>query len=502
MSCCKRVVAVIGLCLGACVLVWWMVEQPGALAETKPQSTVAFDPYPNCRFGVTTGSDLLDYDVASLNAGWYLNWTTWMSPPHPGGAEYMQMVRLTQDGNGYAVSPPTTTLLSLVDAHPGATWLIGNEPDGFPLAADTDSMYPDIYARAYHDLYYLVKNRDPSAQIAIGAIIQPTPLRFEYLDTVWDTYYQTYSETMPVDIWNVHSFILRETTVVPDPEPCEGTIPIWGAYVPRGATAATGELYCIRDQDDLDIFWQRIREFRQWMASRGERNKPLIITEYGVLFPEDYDDEDGRLFSQPRVGAFMTSTFDLMLNETDPLIGYPYDDNRLVQRWAWFSLSEAEVMGGALFDEQTKDLRLLGQYFRDYTAAITPTVDLVVARTYAAPAVFWYEEAPVTTTLKAVVSNIGNISTSLPITVTFYDGPPGEPGTNPIGAELVIVGGLQGCADYEVVETEWSGLAVGTHQFYVKVTGEAGGLVTNNVAEGKVLVANYRVVLPTGSKDR
>jgi hypothetical protein len=474
-----------------------VASQPAALQTGVTAET---DSYPNCRFGVGVQGNIASYDTPSLNLGWYVDWGIRQSPPTPGGIEYVQMVRLKQqgtDGWDFKTGQSWTALTNAINANPGATWLIGNEPDS-PFQ---DDMVPGSYTRAYHDLYGFIKAQDPTAQVGIGGIVQPTPLRLAYLDTVWDTYYQVYSETMPVDLWNIHSFVLRETSVEPDPEPCgPDTVPVWGAYIPPGTVAQTGELYCIRDQDNLDIFWQRIRLFRQWMADKGERDKPLVITEYGVLFPEDYSDEDGRLFSQPRVGAYMTSTFDLMLNETDPKIGFPFDDNRLVQRWAWFSLSEADVMGGALFDPQTGELRLLGQYFQDYTSAISPTVDLLVARAYATPAVFWYEDAPVTATLKAVVSNVGNISATLPITVTFYDGPPGELGTNPIGAAMSVYGGLQGCADYGVVETQWSDLGPGAHRFYAVVTGGDDNSPTNNVAEGVVLVATQRVFLPLGFK--
>jgi hypothetical protein len=491
-----------GLCLGAFLLTWRIGGQHQAHVTAGVRLVSEMAVFPNCRFGVTAGNDVLDYDVASLNVGWYLNWSTWDSPPQPGGAEFMQMVRLEQVAWGYTVSPPTTTLLSLVDAHPSATWLIGNEPDGYQFADDTDSIDPTIYARAYHDLYELIKNRDPSAQIAIGPIIQPTPLRFEYLDTVWETYRQTYSETMPVDVWNVHSFILRETINPPVPEPCgSNTISVWGAFVPRGSSAQSGELYCIRDQDDLDIFWQRIRDFRQWMADRGERNKPLIITEYGVLFPEDYTDEDGVTFSADRVAMYMTGTFELLLNETDPFIGYPYDGNRLVQRWAWFSLSQDPYWwGGTLFDPATHQLRELGQQFQNYTTAISPTVDLLAAEAFTLPPVYWYADAPVTATLKAVVSNIGNISATVPVSVTFYDGPPGEAGTQMIGAPVVFSGRVGGCADFVTFETQWPGLPAGVHPFFVQVTGGGDEQNTNNVVEGKVLVASWRVFLPAAFK--
>jgi len=451
--------------------------------------------YPNCRFGAGAGPDINQYDVAALNLGWYVDWQSTQLPRPPAGLEYVQTIRLRQvDADGWAlVSPSLAQLTTTVQADPGSLWLIGNEPD----SPYQDDIVPRAYAHAYHDLYYLIKGLDPAARVAIGGIVQPTSLRFAYLDTVWETYRQAYGETMPVDVWNIHTFILRETIAPPDPEPCgPNTIPVWGAYIPPGSSAQTGGLYCVRDLDNIAIFKQRIREFREWMVEKGERYKPLIVTEYGVLFPEDYDDEDGQKFSAERVSVFMQRTFDFFLNEADPLIGYPYDENRLVQRWAWFSLSSNPYYwGGTLFDPATKALRLVGSEFQAYTRALTPTVDLSVARAFAEPSVFWYEDAPVTATLKAVVSNAGNISTALPITIAFYDGLPGEPSGSLIGSE-VITTGLHGCADYEIVETQWPGLIVGGHRFYIVVENADDSRSDNNTAEGMVLVANSRVFLP------
>jgi len=258
---------------------------------------------------------------------------------------------------------------------------------------------------------------------------------------------------------------------------------VWGAYVPPGSPAQAGELYCVRDQDNLDIFWQRIRDFRAWMAQKGQREKPLIITEYGVLFPEHYSDEDHRYFSQARVGLFMTRTFDLMLHETDSQIGYPYDADRLVQRWAWFSLSfDPDEMGGALFDPATHELRELGQTYGDYTSALLPAVDLMVTHAYPTPLAIPGDDAPVTVTLAAVVSNIGNISTTHPLSVAFYAGEPRAVDTYLIGA-LTIYGGLRGCADLEVVQMEWKDLALGQHPFFVEVSGVTGEPLSNNVAQ-------------------
>jgi hypothetical protein len=453
---------------------------------------------PNCRFGVGAVGDISRYDVAALNLGWYVNFVSTKTPKTPSGMEFVQTIRLRQVGSdGWEMwSPRPTEFTTTVQSNIGATWLVGNEPDS-PWQDDT---VPEAYATAYHDVYHQLKRLDPTAKVGIGSIVQPTPVRFAYLDRVWDAYRHEYAEDMPVDVWSIHTYILRETLNPPDPEPCEPvtkTIPVWGAYIPPGIPAQTGELYCVRDQDNLGVFQQRIREFRHWMAAKGQRDKPLIVTEFGVLFYEDFQDEDGEPFSQERVGTFMTATFDFLLNETDPLVGYPQDGDRLVQRWAWFSLNaNPRDWGGTLISE-TGELRPLGRYFQDYVSEITPAVDLYAVRAFASSAVFQHDGAPLTTTLKAIVSNIGNISTAMPISVTFYSVPASGTGTIILG-EVVVLGGLGGCADYETVEVEWAGLEPGFHRFFVEVTGSGDQDVSNNTAEGAILVATHRIFLPLG----
>jgi hypothetical protein len=455
------------------------------------------DHYPSCRFGVTVGGDVTSYDVSSLNVGWYLDWGTSVAPSQPGGAEYFQMVRLAQVGSSFTFQPATSTLYAVIDANPGAVWLIGNEQD---RRIYQDDLEPEIYARAYHHLYGLIKGRDPSAQIGIGGVVQPTPLRFQYLDLVWDTYMQEYGTAMPVDIWNVHSFILQE--ISPDhPQLDQPGYENWGAGIPRGTqfdNVMEGALYRYSQVVDLAVFRQRIIEFRQWMAAKGECDKPLIVTEYGVLLYEDFYDENGQQFPAERVGPFMQGTFDFFRTYTDTSIGYPADGYRLVQRWAWFSVDgDPWDWGGSLFDPDTHALRAIGEYFRDYTSALTPTVDVLAARAFAEPAAIMYGGAPVTATLKALVSNAGDVATTRPITVTFYDGPLGQGGASAIGEPQVITHSLQGCADHAVVSVTWKGLDVGGHPFSIQVQVEDEDVnLTNNVAEGVVLVATERMFLP------
>jgi hypothetical protein len=440
--------------------------------------------YPNCRFGV--GGGVNGFAVADLNVGVSMDWSARTAPPRPNGADYVQTVRIKADLiAGYRFSPTTNTLYLIMDRNPGAVWLIGNEPD----SPWQDDLLPETYARAYHHLYYLIKQHDPSVTIGAGSIVQPTPLRMQYLDQVLDAYWNLYGESLPADLWSIHSYILSESTNCFD-----------GACIPPGITATQGILYKRYDMFSTAIFRQRLINFRTWMRDRGYRDTSLYITEFGELYPyppyiaSPYDDQAGGYITEDRVATFMTSTFDILLNLSDPSVGFPADANRLVQSWLWYSVSDPGY-GGLLFDPGGAR-RPLGDIFVTYTQAISPSVDLFAVRVLADPGAISYTGQLETTTLKALISNIGNISITAPITVAFYSG------TSPTGTLIgsqVITTRLGGCAGTVEVSATWAISEAGAHPMYVQV--DLGDTITeaskgNNVATGFALIATQHVYLP------
>ncbi|MCX7683253.1 MAG: hypothetical protein N2508_15020 [Anaerolineae bacterium] len=330
---------------------------------------------PRDRFGFDFGSKREDnplskYDVTLLHAGWYLDGGARIDPPHPDRLTYVQLVRFYAGSDPYnpalvTARPDKAAIAQIAAAHPGSLWLMSSEPDSLYLG---NPLYPAVYAHVYHEYYHYIKGLDPTALIANGGIVQPTPCRMQYLDIVWNTYLQAYGEPMPVDVWNIHAFILREVY---------GS---WGASTPPGVPTSCARDYKIRDADNINIFRDNLIAFRQWMKDKGQQNKPLIITEYGILWPEWLPDEDGRKYTPARVSHFMTRTFNLFLYEQYPEVGYPADDYRLVQAWAWYSLFDDVQYNGYLFRSSTKTLSPMGQTYATYTAALSDTLytDLVV----------------------------------------------------------------------------------------------------------------------------
>jgi hypothetical protein len=123
-------------------------------------------------------------------------------------------------------------------------------------------------------------------------------------------------------------------------------------------------LFEIEDHADMGIFRQQIADFRRWMAARGQRDKPLIVSEYGILMPEDYG------FPPETVGRFLLDTFDYFLEARDGQTGYPADDNRLVQTFCWFSVATPDWPASNLFDPVTRAITPVGKVFRAYVSAL------------------------------------------------------------------------------------------------------------------------------------
>jgi len=310
------------------------IEKISILWEGKPRWGV----------GVAIGP-ISRYNIKPLKLGWYLDWRARPDPPRPEGIEYVQMVRL----RGGKLTPGLGKISQIAKSNPGSLWLIGNEPD----VKWQDNVSPALYAKLYHQAYKAIKSADPTAKVAIGGVSQPTPLRLKYLELILQAYREQFGEEIPVDVWNVHNFILREE---------RGS---WGVDIPPGIEEDRGELYEVDDSGNIEAFRRHIVNFRRWMAEHGFQNYPLIVSEYGIPMPEDYG------FPPERVTAFLRDTFEFFLTAKDPFLGYPADDHRLVQRWCWYSLDDVTYPTGRLFDPQTGAMTAVGAGWADMVAQWT-----------------------------------------------------------------------------------------------------------------------------------
>jgi hypothetical protein len=295
------------------------------------------------RFGVSGGvGSIVQAREAGLPISIYLNWNLMVEQPEAAqDLIFWQMVRLLEG----EVRPGWEEIETAVRANPGSVWIVGNEPD----VKWQDNTPPEQYAHLYHDVYTFIKEIDPTAQLAVTGVAQPTPLRLAYLDIVLETYETSYGEPMPVDIWTVHNFILREE------------FDSWGVEIPPGMDDRLAIQFEIEDHDDLDIFRQHLHDFRDWMAARGYQERPLAVTEYGILMPVDFG------YTPDVVAQFLLDTFPILMHESSAN-GYPADANRLVQWWFWYSVYDSPdyYPTGNLYDRETGELTPIGRAFADY----------------------------------------------------------------------------------------------------------------------------------------
>ncbi len=491
-------------------LMWVIVlaSPSEAQAPDGVQATAATQ-FPNCRLGAAILHDATAYDLAGLNLGWYVSYSTQSSPPKPHGMEFVQVVRVHQKKTSwcrdcyelpydYNMTPSAATLAAQVTANPGATWFIGNEPDrrDWSATGGQDEIVPELYAQAYHDIWAIIRGVDPTARIGPGGVVQGTPLRLKYLDRVWTQYQALFGHRWgdDVDVWNLHSFILNEK---------KGD---YGADIPAGLTDSKGVTMSCEDNASMTYFRQFVVAFRTWLRDKGERNKPLYITEYGINMP-DY------CVTSAQLKAFMNASFDYLLNTTNSSLGYPLDGNRLVQRFMWYSLDDSadspdrvEEYADSLFSSVTHLRQDYGDNWYNYVhsalathqEANTPRINLLLEDSRTVPASYYRPTDPVTFTLRAMIYNNGNTRTdsAAGITLNFWSGTPSGAHTL-IGTQVIT--NLCGCALGTMVEQPWriDLPATGSYPWYVEAVALPGETNTvDNTEAGLGIIASVKYHLP------
>lgn len=490
-------------------------EEPLGQTDTTPNS---------CRYG-TSGIGTHANFVDDMRLGWIIDFGA--RPPSPiAGVEYMPTVRIEQqrDGSGARinaynlVSPPSMAALeTLVSNNPGLVWQIGNEVDRYQWQ---DDLWPQAYAKAYHDIYYTIKANDPTAQVAPSALVEVTPGRLQYLDIVWNEYRRLYGEPMPVDVWNMHIYILPEAEydqngnlVYSRAGIALGTDPSLAILFSGGNPALCGNtnVYCYAEHDDINIFIEQVVAMRTWMKVHGQQNKPLILTEFGTLYPyrEASDppegscdtcyslkDEYGNVFDRTRVTNFMNATLDYLENAADPALGYPDDNYRLVQQWNWYAIQDGSpFFSSNLVQDDGSVLTPMGQTYKARNIARGFDINLRLSQTYAIPV--WSGGGTATARLTATIRNNGNVPTQGPVKVTFAS----DAGMNNIIGEVEIPAGIMGCATRPyTVSVDWPGLTPGLHRYWVEIDKENAIPETVEQADNRgtsfVLVDPQQMLLP------
>jgi hypothetical protein len=358
---------------------------------------------------VPSNEPLSLYNLSRLKAGWFIDYQMETGPVQ--GLSYVPVIRVGEllDGNKVSKERFDRFAGPAIDALPSRLWTVGNETD----RAGQDNRPPDLYAEDYYWIRQWIRQRDPTAKVAIGAIVQPTPRRIEYLKIVLRAYRNKFGADLPTDAFTIHSFILTE-----DPNIGGAGLPPQPFDTSRYSYSTSPTYYSYDDHGDIEIFKQRIQRFRAWMANteisgyRNYRNVPLIITEYGILFgPDTFFKTGDQIFpspsppevcnetdpAQPKYRlpdgnaadnvCFFTLTFarnymlgslEFLRTATSGTTGLTSDGNRLVQAASWFSLQDqlrhslyqVDGFNGNLVDRDTATYRSV---YPPYSGSGTPT---------------------------------------------------------------------------------------------------------------------------------
>jgi hypothetical protein len=517
-------ILLVALLLGVCLFALKLGRQGAVIVAAAEQPADLMTTDPNCRYGVAAISSEQVLAVPTFHAGWFVTFETEASANAPADSEFGHIVFVKQNkdsqGNylpGYYV-PGTTfaQITALVQANPGELWMIGNEVDRGPdpghIHGGQGDMYPDVYATAYHDLYYLIKAADPTAQVAISGLVEVTPGRLQYLDLAWQAYYDQFGAYMPVDVWNMHIYALPEAQ--PNGQPNGVANVALGTDLALAIREGDGtpadcpdeDVYCWAEHDDLDIFKDQVVAMRTWMKAHGQQNKPLILSEFSILytyFPSEIEspncylmDEYGQCFTPQRVSAFAEATLNYLQYEAiDPDLGYPPDNDRLVQQWLWFAIHSGSVgQSSNLMEQDLTTLTLVGETWKNYVEALPSNINLSPAQTPPQ----WADIVPPATSAEATLAvwirNNGN-TLAPPVTVTFYS-------DAALTQEIATttVNNVRGCGrDQYLATVTWSNLTAGIHRFWVKADSPGTIPETNendNVSTSLVFVDGSQIYLP------
>ena len=278
---------------------WLVAALLLATACSSSRSATASRPF-YVRFGVCVGdAEVTAAQLDALGPVWYMDYR-W-STPTLAGHERLYTVRC------WEVQQDRGAIAAAMQASGSAWWSLGNEPND----PAQDNVTPEEYATLYAAF-------EQWAEAAPQCCIAPAGIAnadWNWAQAFREAFRGTYGRYPRVDAWNVHNYILEPAL----------------------------------DPYDAAEFQRRLLAFRRWMETIGDAQKPLLLTEFGVLYGAGCCERP--LDPPERIMAFMHSVVDWL------------EGSSAVTAWAWFS-TYSHIFNGNLMT-QDGELTGLGGVYRD-----------------------------------------------------------------------------------------------------------------------------------------
>jgi hypothetical protein len=251
-------------------------------------------------FGVTLGdAPVTAAQLDAFGAVWYMDWG-WRTPTLAGHE------RLYVIWSG-EVQTDRGQIPAAMRASGASWWALGNEPND----PNQDNRTPEEYAELYH-IYEGWAAKAPRCGILPAGIANAD---WEWAQAFREAYREKYGRYPRCDGWNIHNYILEPGL----------------------------------DPYDVAEFGRRIVAFKRWMESIGDGDKPLFLTEFGVLYGNGCCD---RPVDPPdKLETFMHDAVQWL------------QDSDVVSGWAWFA-TYTKLYNGSLMTP-AGDLNSLGEAYSE-----------------------------------------------------------------------------------------------------------------------------------------
>jgi hypothetical protein len=251
-------------------------------------------------FGVTLGdAPVTAAQLDALGPVWYMDWQ-WRTATLA-RHERLYVVWCSD------VETDQGQIPAAMRASGAAWWSLGNEPND----PNQDYRTPEAYAELYHQ-YEGWADKAPRCGILPAGIANAD---WEWAAAFRDAYRDRYGRYPRTDGWNIHNYILEPGL----------------------------------DPYDVTEFGRRILAFRSWMESIGDGDKPLFLTEFGVLYGTGCCDRP--VDAPEKVEAFMRQAVQWL------------QDSGAVSGWAWCA-TYTRLYNGSLMTP-AGELNSLGQTYSE-----------------------------------------------------------------------------------------------------------------------------------------